>query len=309
MNKRITQKVLTAVAITFFGLSVNAQILTDYVEAVVGGPEEIDTVTTGVTMRYYVLPDPVFSPSYDAATNTNLGVNQRWTWTSAQAAFTKAAANENFILFTAPAAGNYTTTVVETNLGLSCDDGGQTITIEVIPASTVIFTAADGGGIFGSAAAPFNLCETDLRLGTDNAQATLANAVLAATPSFQIQYALTVDTNQNGDGTWGNIAALTQPYLGTAGNQQAVTGTTHDLTLPAGGFVCITDGVDYPTRYTYTISGVTDRISRKGDYIANPTQAATGWTWYDTGAQSLVIVVNPVPVTGPIYHISNLWAN
>ncbi len=304
MNKRITQKVLTAVAVAFFGLSVNAQILTDYVQAV--GFNSIDTVTTGATYRLYVLPDAVFSPGYSATTNLPLGVNQRWTWTGD---YTKVATNENWIQFTAGAVGTDNVTVIETNTALVCDDGGETITIEVIPTPTVTFTAADGTPVFGSAGSPFNFCETDARLGTDAAQAVLANAGLTAAPRFQIQYALTVDTNQNGDGTWGNIAALTQSYLGAAGLQQAVTGTTHDLTDPAGGFVCITDGVDYPTRYTYTISGATDRISRKGNYLTNATQVATGWTWYDTAPETLVIVVNPVPVTGPIYHISNLWAN
>ena len=54
---------------------------------------------------------------------------------------------------------------------------------------------------------------------------------------------------------------------------------------------------------------ITDRISRKSDYLVNPTGANTGWRPYDTTTETIVITVNPTPVTGPIYTIPNNWAN
>lgn len=311
MKKNFTKKLLAAfaVAMLFTGLS-QAQILTDYVQST--GSEATDTVTISSTTRLYAYPDAVYSPSYNASTNANLGANQTWTWyngTDATGTEIKAAANENWIEFTWPGtAQTYPVAVVEANSAVSCDGSATTINVEIIAEPTVTFTSADGSGIFGSAAAPFAFCENDTRLGTDAVQGTFTHG-MSGSPSLQVQYSLTVDTSHNAGASWTNIAAMTQTYSGAAGTQQAVTGTTHNLTAPAGGFVCVTDGVDYPTRFTYSINGVNDRISRKCDYLSNSGAAATGWSWYDTTAETLVIVVNPVPVTGPIYHISNMWAN
>lgn len=312
MKKNITKKLLAVFtfAVIFTGLS-QAQILTDYVQST--GAEAADTVTVNSTTRLYVLPDPVYSPSYVASTNAGLGGNELWEWynsTDGTGTVLKAGANENWIEFTWGAApATYPISVVESNSAVSCDGSATTINVEIIAEPTVAYTAADGGGIFGSSGSPFSFCENDARLGTDAAQATFTHG-MSGSPSLQVQYTLTVDTSHNAGTSWGNIAAMTQTYAGTAGTQQAVTGTTHNLTAPAGGFVPVTDGVDYPTRFTYTLTGVNDRITRKCDYLTNSAAAATAWSWFDTtDLETIVITVNPVPVTGPIYHISNMWAN
>jgi hypothetical protein len=310
MKKNFTKKLLAAfaVAMLFAGLT-QAQILTDYVQST--GSEAIDTVTISSTTRLYVYPDAVFSPSYNATTNAGIGSNQRWTWyngTDATGTEIKAASNDNWIENTWPGtAQTYQVAVVESNSAVTCDGSATTIDVEVIASPTVTYTSADGSGIFGSSAT-HTYCENDARLGTDAAQATFTHG-MTGSPSFQVQYTLVVDTSHSNGTTWTTIAAMTQTYSGAAGTQQAVTGTTHNLTAPAGGFVCVTDGVDYPTRFTYTLTGVNDRVSRKSDYLSNSAAAATGWSWYDTTTENLVVEVYPVPVTGPIYHISNMWAN
>jgi len=61
------------------------------------------------------------------------------------------------------------------------------------------------------------------------------------------------------------------------------------------------------TRYTYTLSGVNDRISRKSDYIPVTRDGTQGsWTEYGGADLSWVVIVRPAPVTGPIYHLPNL---
>lgn len=313
MKKTNILKIAFTLVFAFVITGASAQILTDYI-LTAAGVESEDSVTVNSTTRLYAYPDAVFSPTYDAATNANLGATAQWTWYNSadgSGGAIKAAANENWIEMTHGAAPvTYPVSVEESNTAGGCVGAVTTVNVEIIAEPTVIPTVADGTPIFGSAGSPFTFCETDARLGTDNAQATMSSAIIG-NPSFQLQYTLEVDTNMNGDATWQNIPAMTQTYSGAAGTQQAAatTGsTTHDLTLPAGGFVCVTNVVDYPTRFTYTITGINDRISRKSNYLTNSAQAATGWSWYDTtDLETIVITVNPTPVTGPIYHISNMW--
>lgn len=306
MNKNFIQKIFVACTLVLFGVGgVNAQILTDYEEATVG---VIDSVTVNSTTRLYVYPDPVFSPTYNAVSNTNLGTDQRWSW-DIGAANVKPNANENWLEYTWGSTGTQTITVVETNNSITCVGSNTTIDVEVIDAPTVVFTVADATPVFGSSAT-HSYCEGTARLGTDYPQATFTTEV-SGTPSFQIDYDIAIDTSDDGGTTWTNIAALDQDYTGASGLQESSNTNTHNLQRPAGGFVAIAngDGIKKPTRYTYSINGVNDRISRKSNYLTNSTKVATAWSWYDTGGKTLSVFVYPTPVTGPIYKISNLWAN
>lgn len=307
MNKRFTKNLMAAAALMlFFVAGAQAQILTNYVIQTNTG-ETVDTVTVNSTTRLYVMPDPVYSPSYNATTNANIGVNETWTWSNG---VTKAASGENWIEQNWTATGTVTVDVVEANTTVSCAGSTSTINVEVIDEPTVTYTSVDGSPVFGSAASPFSFCESDGRLTTDYVQAAFTSEI-AGNPSYQIQYTITVDTSSDGGSTWSNIAARTQTFAGSSSTQQASNAATLNLTVPTGGFVAIANASadQRPTRFTYTLNGVNDRISRKSDYLTNNTAAATAWSWYDTTAETVVIVVNPSPVTGPIYHISNMWAN
>ena len=56
---------------------------------------------------------------------------------------------------------------------------------------------------------------------------------------------------------------------------------------------------------------INDQASRFGDFInLDGDDTVPGdFNYYNIGGQQLVVTVNPAPVTGPIYHISNTWAN
>ncbi len=330
MNKRITKKIFAALAVaTFFIGGVNAQILTDFVEAT-AGVESVDTVTISSTTRLYVYPDVYYAPTYARATNTNIGSNE-WTWYNSvdnSGPVIKAAANENWIEFTWPAtAQTYPVAVYESTTGAGgCEGSVSTINVEVIGTPTVTYTADNAGAdIIGT---DISVCESDAARLTDIVQLAFTQAGIIGNPSYQAQYTLTVDTIALGDGAPVAPVIATESFLGSAGTQVASNAATLDLAQPVdhgdgAGFVCITNagGESRSTVYTYSLTGVNDRISRKSDY--NGTweadagytpglaydSAFDNWTWYDTTAETIAITVNPVPVTGPIYHISNMWAN
>lgn len=314
MKKNITKKLLAAfaVAILFTGLS-QAQILSDYIESVTGGAEEIDSVTVGATTRLYVMPDLVFSPSYNATTNANLGADQRWTWSGD---YSKGAANENWFDNTWGSTGNYKIKVIESNVNFVCTDPGDSIYVEVIDAPAVTFNTTDGTPVFyGTSGSPLSLCESDNRTLTDYFQALVTHEIADDADSrIQLHYKITVDTSDDAGATWTNIPADSGLYYnGTQVTALTVPGQSHNLAVPpnagsgTSGFVAINGAM---SRYTYSLVGITDKISRKSDYngVILPT-ATTGWTLYDTTVETAVVIINPVPVTGPIYHISNTWAN
>jgi hypothetical protein len=312
MKKMNFFKILLTLVMAFTISGASAQILTDYIETVAGS-ESVDTVITGTTTRLYVYPDLVYSPTYDAATNANLGANARWTWYNSldgSGGAIKAAANENWVELTHGAVGTYPVSVEESNTAGSCTGAVSAINVEIIAEPTVAFTVADGTPVLGSAGSPFTFCAGDGRLATDYPQAAFTSSIIGS-PSYQIQYTIAVDTSHDAGASWVNIPARTETFSGAAGTQvDAGDGATYNLAQPTGGFAILNQaGTDYPTRYTYTMTGLTDRITRKCDYLTNPTAAANSWSWYDTGAETIVVIINPTPVTGPIYHISNMWAN
>jgi hypothetical protein len=326
MNKRLTQKILAALVVAFFfAASASAQFFGDYVEGGAGATagQEIDSVTVGAQAGFYAEPDPYFSPGYAPTTNLGLGADQYWRWTITNAVTgtasgaeaapgtyiqTPAAINDtsNYIeiLFGA-GTGTITLDVAERNGAVACEGAAQTMTVAVVAEPTVTFSPDNPQVGVGEIGADVSICETDAERLNDVIQLTFTGIY-----GYQAQYGITVDTLPIGGGPAVNIPALDEDFLGAAGNQVSSNATTLDLAQPTGGFATITNagGESRSTIYTYTLQGCTDRISRKSDYLSNTTGAATGWTWYDNNGTTIAVTVNPAPVTGPIYHISNLWA-
>ncbi len=62
------------------------------------------------------------------------------------------------------------------------------------------------------------------------------------------------------------------------------------------------------TRYTFTLDGINEAVSRRSDYIAPLGRNLVGaFTNYVPGADNtFVVMVLPAPTTGPIYHVPNL---
>ena len=278
--------------------------------------EAIDTVTVGATIPYYVQPDAYFNPSFSTIADT-ASVESTFAWdvtgvTGASLIWQSVnatAGNGNYVEvnFGNTNGAGQTISVLET-APAGCNAGSAiTMEVRVIGTPAVSFSPDNAGTVLGGSGATLSFCEGDARL-SDVVQLAFTQADLPNNPSYLASYEITVDTIQ-ADATVSNIGARTETFSGASA--VASNANTLDLAQPTGGFVCITNGsgVKRSTVYKYTILGVNDRISRKSDYLTNSAGAATGWTLYDTNAETVQITVNPVSVTGPIYHISNMWAN
>lgn len=284
----------------------------------VNADEGIDSLVIGAVAPYWAEPDSYYHPDYDAAAPAwALTAGFTWNWSiplnpGAGAAITGGGAPANYVEITFSAAGLYQIAVNEqapAAMG-SCQGSDTTMYVRVITTPTVTFTGDDdGNGILGI---DISACEGGART-EDVVQATFSNDKA----TYQLDWDLVIRTL---DGTstpdeWFNFdkssagaaLAYARDFDGAAGTQvTGITGSTHDLDKPVGGWTVINNKV---TEYIYTISAVNGRISRKSDYLTNSAQDAASWSWYDQTDETITITINPAPVTGPIYKISNMWAN
>lgn len=314
-------RMVTSVAIALFvanGLFGQVQGGADYV-AISGAATEIDSVTVGTTTRLYVKPDAYFHPGY-VTPGWTLTADFTWTWDISAAVGSAVDAGESTndvwvqVDWSGTAGGPYSIKVTETAPAAFGGCSGDTnVWVSVIPSPTITFTANNPGTIIG---ANITVCEGDALL------AGVVQATLTGIRSLQLQWTLeiaTLDATSAKDEYFnlaktslGGAQAFAVNRAGTVANPQEtdINALTFNLNRPTdGNYTAIQPGAfKKSTVYTYVINGVNDRISRKSDYLSNPTKAATGWDWYDTTAETITIRVNPAPVTGPIYHIPNNWA-
>jgi hypothetical protein len=277
-----------------------AQILTNYQNVA-----ENSYQTAGMAFRLYVLPDPVYSPLYVAATNTGIDASAQWSWayvglTGAPANLTPT--NQNYVEFTAPAIGVYTVGVTESNLLGGCSGAVVNQQVNVIAAPTATITTADPAQACGNQAAK-----------------VVAMTFTESVPVTWASYAFAVDELVENIDPAGTVIPPTVSHTATFVNfptggklkAPALTGA-----MPTYGYTFNTSALavanNLRTRYTYTLvsaagvtgTGVVSAISQKSDYLTLP--AITGYAF---GAKTTyVAIVNPAPVTGPIYHIVNLYA-
>lgn len=276
----------------------------------------IDSVTTGTTTRLYTKPDAYYHPNYTAGGGWALTGGFTWTWTVPAITGTQTAgANSNVwaeIQWGAANAAPVKVVVTETTpAGFGGCSGDTNVWVRIVPEPTATFTADNPGSFIG---ANLTVCEGDARL-TDIVQSTLTGFI-----TLQLDWSLEIATlNTLGakveywdlaKATLGGAQAYAIERDGAGGNQEVdISALTFDFDRPNDGdYTAVDDGTSKkPTLYTYAINGVNDRISRKSDYLTNSAAAANSWSWYDTTAETIIIRVNPAPVTGPIYHIPNTW--
>lgn len=285
------------------GLFAQNPISADFAPIYSDDTQYIDSVTVGATTPYWVLPDSYFHPNF--TTNGSLTAGFTWNWAIDLAGPTMNA-TDNYVEVDWPAVGYFELSVNEeapSAMG-GCSSADSLIHVRVIAEPSVTYSPDASGSIIG---ANLEVCEGNARLATDVVQAAITTAA-GGSPEVQLAYSLLVETVDAG----GNSSTVSNTvYDFVAGTQvTGINAATYDLALPAGGFIAIDGGSGKETSvYTYTINGVTDRISRKSDYLANTAGAPDSWTPYDTTAETIVITVNPAPTTGPIFHIPNSWAD
>ncbi len=300
-TKKSVLKLATAVVVFLFAVnSVNAQILINYQNV-----DETVYQTVGKDFRLYVLPDLVYSPDYEAATNDNLGATARWGWEwtySEGDDGSTAPVNENWVEINDPAIGSYVFTVVESNTVVGCADAGTTRNVEVIAAPTATILTDDITDQCGDLAAQ----DIIVRISENVPE-------LLAAYSFRItRLVQTIDVSDV------EIDEITSDNLVNFPLVGKVTPAADEFVWAADGnhtYTIASDALDIVngerTRYTYTLEtveagvvgdGIVSAISQKSDFLAGQVNASD----FGVGAKTeLVFVVNPQPVTGPIYHIPN----
>jgi hypothetical protein len=203
--------------------------------------------------------------------------------------------------------GDYEINVSEqTPTGFGGCNGDTTImNVKVIPAPSATIITADPAQACNSQPA----MSVDLRF-SENVPDTLAAY------AFAVQELV---VHLNADGSVNDTVSNSLTYVNFQTSNKLKTGTSGWSVVTAGsqyGYQFNTSVLNVDdgqrTSYTYRLlepsdlstgsDGVVSAISQKSDYINGSvrTHAFTD--------SELVVVVNPAPKTGPIYHISNTYA-
>lgn len=278
----------------------------------------VSMVTGGQTLPFYVVPDANLH-SYTTGDPTTITTGFTWNWdlTSATSVTIVGATDDddNYVELTFPAyddvtpANNLKTVDVQEVPPVAwgtCPGTTRTINIEIVPEPTIetfpffetTLSIVNGG--------TYQYC------GDQAAEDMTVN--LYGYPNFSLSWTLAIeeiDVDGNPVLPNGNNSTIDNSAGTTIGAGNSTTRITadQDYVFDAGrAFELIQDNsntYDVRTRYTYTISGVSDLISRKSEYDGSAR------IWYDNGGTTFTftIIVNPQPQTGPIYHIDNNWGN
>ena len=311
LTKKNVLKLTTAALVFLFAANVvNAQGVADgnYVDAT----GFVTHHTINKTAGFYAEPDAFYNPDY-IAPDWILNIASIWTWTY-DGDPVDAAGPANYVEFVPDAVGNFVLSVTESNTTSGCAGAAVNNTVVVLPAPTM---EVGLGGITNCG----DLTEHEISF-TIEAEG-LAGHIWA---QWRLQeFVVTVD-GATGDLEVGDQQATDQVFTwnGHTASPQTINGISWTMT-DDGGFVG--DGTNAPELAEVTIAGVNDyplpvgqqaylyrwvidtgegdgvndRISRKSDYVAG------GTTIYGTDGEIDIYIVR-APVTGPIYHIPDTWA-
>ena len=299
-------------------------------------PNDIDYVTVGSEMGYYALPDPAYHPSYSAP-GWALTAGFVWDWTvptdpgtAATVEYPVATFPANYVEITYPVVGNYVVNVAERAPAAfgGCVDGTPTVlNVTAVAVPTGTMSIAPTGWQEITANQSYQICGDQL---AEQITIAFTENVPNGLGAYSFQITETIELL---DGA-GNPTSATQAetviedWAGTSKLKAGNLDGNGDLTtLPSAAFVTATPsftftfdsdalnvlqdggGTDARTRYTYTVtrSGDTGNndfrsaISHKSDYLA------VAPNYYNFTVSTVSFIVNPEPVTGPIYHINNTF--
>ena len=335
--KNLTLKLAALLLVFFFAVNaVDAQVLfvdDDYeqYDANVLAPTNIDYVTlrggTSVTMGYYALPDPIYHPNYNNGGGWALTADFVWNWTlptnpgtAGSITYPVATFPANYVQVTYTATGVYAVNVAEAAPAAfgGCTDASPTVmnvTVVSPPTGTISILPGVGWQEI-TPNASYQICGNQLG-------ETVTISFNEAIPDAFAAYAFQItETIERIDGANGIIStpqaeAVIQNFPAGTKLQDlqvgGLTGAAFNRATPAFAFTFTSAALDVNTgartRYTYRVTrtgdiganGFFSAISEKSDYLAS-------LSYYNFTNQAVSFIVNPAPVTGPIYHIPNGFA-
>jgi hypothetical protein len=340
MKKLNFLKSVLSVAFATLAIGAFGQIPGDYAayDPADAAPNDSIYITVGNTMGYYVTPDPVYHPNYNALGAWALTDDFTWDWTvvsdpgTAPTITPGALDLSHYATILYPVIGRYVITVAETAPAAfgGCAGNDQTLNVQVIPAPTGTMSINPGVAWQAlTANQVYQICANQLAQVVtvafhENVPADLASYAFQVTEQKELI-----------DGTGTVIAAATDAQAETviqdfglatkfssltegaaiSGNFTEVSEHNFTLTFNSDALaVLTTDGTQLGrTRYTYrvrrttngaTVSANNDFISaiaHKSDYL----EGAGNEDYFAFANNTVSFIVNPAPVTGPIFHVPN----
>ncbi|SDC47306.1 hypothetical protein [Williamwhitmania taraxaci] len=327
--KKFTYSALLLAGAMMLSAASMAQLKADFSAIAVQG--DLTYVTLGKAVPVYATPDPIYHPSWAAGVTTptaNLTVGFTWTFTVAPADLGKVTlsqvpANLNYVQITGVTLGGpYAINVKEIAPAAfgGCSDLGINFNVQV----TGVPTAAMTGGLVApwlvdaptATGTHAHICGNTAaeNLSVAFTEAGVPAATLASYAYFVQKRIVNIDVADVEDVPSIVLSTLadrttTAKYKATSGFEVISTGPLNVL-------------ANKRTKYTFTISkasnlpgttadGIVSGISQKSDYVAaNGVPTLTQITTYPftAGSTTVEYIVNPSPVTGPVYHISNIFA-
>lgn len=306
-------------------------------------PANVDYLTLrtgGTTMGFYALPDPVYHPNYNALGGWALTADFVWDWAvttgTATVAYPVATKPANYVQITFPSTGNYVVNVKEhapAAFGGCSDATGKDINLTVIATPTGTMSINPGGSWNAIAAnQSYQICSGQL---AQTVTVAFNEAVPNTLGAYSFALAYKVETIDGTDAvidtktSWTIVQDFTSASKLKTGNIGTATAgynpTLFTTATPAFTYTFATDALnilkkgatttDARTKYTYRVvrtgtlaAGVAaatndfrSAISEKSDFLATAA-------YYTFTNNEVSFIVNPSPVTGPIYHISNTYA-
>ena len=255
--------------------------------------------TKGKNMRLYVAPDPLYSPS---ALNTE----SKWRWeigsTWGSGTLRKDWTNENWVEV-APTA-DMTIQVKERFGAAGCESSSPT-TKQIVAVDAPFFSSfgVENASEWIVEANNYTKCQNTPDATVSISLVGLTEAGLDATELMQ--YGLTY-----------TVACQTADNTGLFGSANVEQSVTSDILKSVPFTINIpmktnSGGVVVPTRYTIvfmkeTLQSKISRLSDKREHlVTNNDLSGISYTSYPSPGVTLVFNLNPIPTTGPIYHIPN----
>lgn len=329
MRKSTLLKLAGTFAAVMFSFGVMAQsypatINTNYVEAT-----ETSYQTTGLGLRLYAAPDPVYSPNYATTpTPANINALSEWRWvygvSFADAGATQIkpwTAAQNYVDIAAgqlPVSGTRLFWAAERFGAAGCADViGKSHLVTVIAAPDATMVGANTGTLWTQLVAGREYSRCDAA-EVDNLNIAFTEA---ATGYEGYAYNVTVTAiryNIDGQPVDNLGAVIADPAgatdvtgtlgLATVADITTIASTDFVATPQTPAFGALTylqvAGANVRTKYVFTLSGIASRISSLSHLRASIANAY----YTPTVAQTVTYWLNLPPVTGPIYHIPNNYA-